>query len=152
MSNDIMALIDRQIKKIEKDLIDIGQTDVSNLIEDELKISVVKNLYGKPESLDYDRTGMMFESIKANFNKNANGIDIYSYMDLENTSPKHKSWDKNNTTNVDKYLDEWMEFGHGGMAWYDGNLMFTEAQYVVNKKAKKLVKSKLKLRGYKVKE
>lgn len=149
--SEIDRILEQKLKQLNKDLEEIAYKDLKPFVEDELKKSTVKNIYGAPESEYYNRTGAMYDSITGFARKSTNGIDIYAIMDLENTTPHHKSWVESNTTNVDKYLDEWMEYGHGGLAYVDGRLMFAEAQYSIDKKGKRLVKSKLKAKGYKVK-
>lgn len=151
MSNDIMKLIDKKMRLVESDLEKISETAMVDLVEDELQGSIAKNLYGRPESDVYDRTGATFQSVKGSSNKVKDTIIITAITDLNNTLPRHSSWVKTNTTTVDDFLDEWLEYGHGGLASYEGNLMFEDAQQNVNRKGKKLLKSKLTSLGYKVK-
>lgn len=151
MSNDIMKLIDKKMKLIESDLEKISETSIVDLVEDELQSSIAKNLYGRPESDFYDRTGATFQSVKGSSNKSKDATIITAIADLNNTIQRHASWVKSNTTNVDDFLDEWLEYGHGGLASYEGNLMFEDAQQNINRKGKRLLKSKLKSLGYKVK-
>jgi len=153
--SEIDNLINKLIKKFDSDIQDISYSDLKPMVEKELEISVVKNVYGRPEG-DYDRTGAMYQSVTGYARKSANGLSIYAEMDLENTSPRHTSWVNGDTsyngTKIDKHLDYWTEYGTtGGLAPIDGTLMFAEAQYSINNKAKKVIKSKLKSKGYKVK-
>lgn len=154
--SEIDRILEQKLKQLNKDLEEIAYKDLKPFVEDELKKSTTKNIYGAPESEYYDRTGMMFDSITGFARKSENGIDVYAIMDLENTTPHHRSWIESNTTNVDKYLDNWMEYGNNPnngnpIVEYEGRLMFAEAQYSIDKKGKRLVKSKLKAKGYKVK-
>ena len=153
--SEIDRLVNSLFKKFDKDLQDVSYETLKPMVEKELEISVVKNVYGRPEG-EYDRTGAMYDSITGYARKSANGLDIYAEMDLENTSPRHTSWINGDTsyngTEIDRHLDYWTEYGTtGGLAPIEGTLMFAEAQYAINKKAKRLIKSKLKSKGYKVK-
>lgn len=153
--SEIDRIIEQKIKQLNRDLEEIAYKDAKPMVEKELEISVVKNVYGRPEG-EYDRTGAMYDSITGYARKSANGLDIYAEMDMEATSPRHTSWINGDTsyngTEIDKHLDYWTEYGTtGGLAPIEGTLMFAEAQYSINKKAKRLIKSKLKSKGYKVK-
>lgn len=154
MSNTIDALIEKKIKELEKHIDEIAYKEIKPMLDDELKKSVLKNIYGRPESEYYDRTNAMYDSIKTYTTKpSKDKVDVISYMDLEHTSPRHISWvsgtTESNGMTVDQHLDYWMEYGHGGLVNYEGSLSFTEARYNAEKKLKKIVKKELKKRGYK---
>jgi hypothetical protein len=151
----IDKIIEQKIKKLNEDLEKISYLDLKPYVENELKKSVVKNIYGRPEG-DYDRTGMMYDSITGFARKSNEGLEIYAIMDMENTKPRHTSWvsgtESNKGTEIDKHLAYWSEYGTDyGLAPIEGTLMFAEAQEFINKKATKLLKKKLKSIGYKVK-
>jgi predicted ribonuclease toxin of YeeF-YezG toxin-antitoxin module len=104
--SEIDRIIEQKIKQLKRDLDDISYTDLRPFVEQELKTSVVKNIYGRPES-DYDRTGMMYNSITGFARKSNDDLEVYAIMNMENTNPRHTSWVKpygtsNNGTEIRK--------------------------------------------------
>ena len=152
----IDKIIEQKIKQFNRDLEEISYKDLKPYVENELKTSVVKNIYGREESEFYDRTGMMYDSITGFARKNNDDLEIYAIMDMKHTNPRHTSWvsggNSNKGTEIDEHLAFWAEYGTDyGLAPIEGPLMFAEAQESINKRGVKLLKKKLKAKGYKVK-
>ncbi len=141
-------------KRLKNDVAQVLRTDVAELLDNELRTAIKDTVYAEQEGDSYERSMGLLNSVTHNVYSFADYYIIRAYNEpsLMSWSPKteHSSWVDG--ADIRKNLPFWMARGHTGIVNY------TPANYDIlatkklrsEKKYLKLLKTGLKLKGYKV--
>lgn len=150
-----MATIDSvlrlKLKQLEKDLHDISVEKVAPLMDMDMRKAVMDSVYSTPESIYYNRTFGLLNSVTTDVIKSGDGLTISVFNDPSLMDDPHSSWVS--ATDERKNIPMWIARGHKGIVHYTPSNydILTYQNLVSEKKYLKLIKQGLKQKGYTVK-
>lgn len=132
---------------IKKQVYESAKEDLAKEGEKQLTKAIEDTVYARPISDDYNRTGEFKKSADSQTLRSGNGVHLSVFSNPEKMDA-HPSW-RPETYGFDqnRWLANWLNYGHGGMANYEAQLFIERAQEAMNKNAKNILKKALKKRG-----